>query len=84
MPYRLTALALSIDPHSFGDIMLKGIAIATLLMLPGSFNVLGLACIHPGLRRRATTLVGIRHVPELWAGPHWLQRRTPMNRDGRS
>lgn len=40
--------------------MLKGIALLTLLVLPGSFIVLGLACLHPGLREKATALLKLR------------------------
>ncbi len=39
--------------------MLKSAAIVGLLMLPGAFFVLGLACIHPSLRRQIASLSGL-------------------------
>jgi hypothetical protein len=47
-----------------GAVMLKSIAVLTLLLVPGSFVVLGLACLHPGVRAKATRFLGVR----FWRG----------------
>lgn len=39
--------------------MLKSAAIVGLLILPGAFFVLGVACIHPRLRRQIASLSGL-------------------------
>jgi hypothetical protein len=39
--------------------MLKSAALVGFLMLPGAFLVLGLACIHPRLRRQIACLSGL-------------------------
>jgi hypothetical protein len=55
--------------------MLKGIALLTLLVLPGSFIVLGLACLHPGLREKATALLKLRIAHRMDISSRPLQRR---------
>ena len=47
--------------------MLKSAALVGLLMLPGAFLVLGLACIHPRLRKEIACLSGL-HAPLAKAG----------------
>jgi hypothetical protein len=60
--------------------MLRGIAILALLTLPGSFIVLGLACLHPGVRAKATALIGLRPDHGMHIGSRLLQRHVGINR----
>ncbi|MFM0136299.1 hypothetical protein [Caballeronia grimmiae] len=55
--------------------MLKGIALLTLLVLPGSLIVLGLACLHPGLREKATALLGLHIAHRMNINSLPLQRK---------
>jgi hypothetical protein len=41
--------------------MLRCAILVSLLLLPGSFLVLGLACIHPRLRKEIVRMGGLSH-----------------------
>ncbi|TXC84103.1 hypothetical protein FRZ40_27725 [Paraburkholderia azotifigens] len=61
--------------------MLKSAAIVGLLILPGAFFVLGLACIHPRLRRQIASLSGLS-APLTRAGHAYsgIRARLPLHR----
>lgn len=61
-----------------GDAMLKRALFIGLLMLPGSFVVLGLACGHPRLRREILQLSGLsrplERVSRAYVAVRWRSR----------
>lgn len=57
--------------------MLRRVLFIGLLMLPGSFVVLSMACVHPRLRRKIVQMAGLSRPLECVGRAYSAARRQP-------